>query len=480
MRAHHVLQNDTDRKREVPWHPVDFHRWITREPLALLAASVDYSGTGEPCPLGHPESRELAKRAEMGDIRLNCRPVHPVSSRRPSLSVGGLALMLLFPINTDAPIYYRPVGTIALIALNVLVFLSADSTTFERYALHYGSGWTPLQWLTSNFLHGGFLHLLGNMLFLWGFGLIVEGKLGWQKFVPLYLTLGIAECALEQALFRHGEGMSFGASSAIFGLMAIALLWAPRNEVSILYWIIVRPGVMEISVLLFAGMLLVKSVIISGFTGISPSSEFLHLLGALFGLLLGWLLLSRNFVDCEGWDLFSVLRGDHQRASTTLAGAPLVERQPASRERRSRRPAASRDDASSAEERFFRLLKQGKPQAAWAELTRIRVKQPHWEPPADDLLALARGLRKKREWTSAMHAYRDYVRKSADPIARMEVAEILILILERPRAALKLLEDISPSTFNSQGRHKLQQLRERAGAMVADGIVELHDENWGN
>jgi hypothetical protein len=141
---------------------------------------------------------------------------------------------------------------------------------------------------------------------------------------------------------------------------------------------------------------------------------------------------------------------------------------------------ASPENASSAEERFFRLLKQGKPQAAWAELTRIRVKRPHWEPPADDLLALARGLRKKREWAFAMQAYRDYVRHSPDPMARMEVAEILILILERPRAALKLLEDLSPSTFNLQGQRKLQQLRDRAGAMVADGIVELHDETWGN
>ncbi|MCA9046891.1 MAG: rhomboid family intramembrane serine protease, partial [Planctomycetaceae bacterium] len=118
----------------------------------------------------------------------------------------------------------------------------------QQFALSYGNGLTPLQWVTSLFVHGGIIHLLGNMFFLWGFGLIVEGKLGWSRFIPLYLVIGAAESAIEQFAFSQQEGMSFGASSAIFGLMAVSLIWAPRNELSVFYWLGLKAGVADVSV----------------------------------------------------------------------------------------------------------------------------------------------------------------------------------------------------------------------------------------
>lgn len=113
---------------------------------------------------------------------------------------------MLIPYNTDAPIYHWPAGTVGLIAANVLS-LGAIGTGWwpdpGDYALSYGRGIHPLQWLTSFFLHAGVLHLVGNMVFLWSFGLVVEGKLGWQKFVPLYLGLGVLQSALEQVALLH-------------------------------------------------------------------------------------------------------------------------------------------------------------------------------------------------------------------------------------------------------------------------------------
>lgn len=91
---------------------------------------------------------------------------------------------MLIPWNTDAPIYHAPWATGGLILVNVAVFgamlASGDADqTFGPWLLSYGDGLHPLQWITSNFLHAGALHLLGNMIFLWAFGLVVEGKLGW-------------------------------------------------------------------------------------------------------------------------------------------------------------------------------------------------------------------------------------------------------------------------------------------------------------
>ena len=97
--------------------------------------------------------------------------------------------ILFFPVGTDAPIYHRPFATIGLIAANVLLFIASWQGQMGGWLLQLGNGLHPVQWWTSAFYHYGVMHLLGNMVFLWTFGLIVEGKLGWWQFLPLYLAL---------------------------------------------------------------------------------------------------------------------------------------------------------------------------------------------------------------------------------------------------------------------------------------------------
>src|SRR3990172_3798648 len=89
------------------------------------------------------------------------------------------------PINTDAPIYHWPRATVGLIAVNVAALVAIRSGVLgdfdhvvARYGLVHGSGLKPWQWVTSNFVHRDWLHLAGNMLFLWGLGLVVEGEGG--------------------------------------------------------------------------------------------------------------------------------------------------------------------------------------------------------------------------------------------------------------------------------------------------------------
>ena len=76
-----------------------------------------------------------------------------------------------------------------------------EETNFERYALRLGDGrFHPVQWVTHNFLHLGFLHLAGNMLFLWSFGIVVEGKLGAVKYLVAYLAMGTLHGAMMQLI----------------------------------------------------------------------------------------------------------------------------------------------------------------------------------------------------------------------------------------------------------------------------------------
>ena len=112
---------------------------------------------------------------------------------------------MFIPWGTDAPIYHRPIATIAIIVLNVLAALLFPPGMYKDWALVLGEGVHPLQWLTNIFMHPGLGHLIGNMLFLWAFGIIVEGKLGWRGFALVYLGLGIAESALLQILIPSKE-----------------------------------------------------------------------------------------------------------------------------------------------------------------------------------------------------------------------------------------------------------------------------------
>ena len=139
---------------------------------------------------------------------------------------------MLIPWNTDAPIYHFPFVTIGLIAINTVAFFAAtQSEDPEQWMLAFGEGLQPYQWVTSVFMHEDLGHLLGNMIFLWGFGLVIEGKLGWWRFLMVYLGLGIVQCAVIQAGMQHRSGYALGASGAIYGLLAMALFGAAqRNE----------------------------------------------------------------------------------------------------------------------------------------------------------------------------------------------------------------------------------------------------------
>ena len=197
--------------------------------------------------------------------------------------------MLFFPYNTDAPIYHYPIAPITLIAACALVFfgtLGLEEEQLVTYYLIHGEV-QPLQWLTSSFLHADFLHLLGNMLFLWVFGLVAEGKLGWFKFLPFYLGMSIFQNATEQFValafpapsIWGAPSASLGASAAIFGVMAMAVVWAPKNTIScaLVYWI-TRTAYFEVSILGFACFFVCLDLIFFALGGFSLTSAAMRLM----------------------------------------------------------------------------------------------------------------------------------------------------------------------------------------------------------
>lgn len=156
----------------------------------------------------------------------------------------------MVPLRDDNPTRITPYVTYGLITLNVLVFFYEISLTppalsqfFQTWAVVPKDLTASLQgtidpvpvWLTlitSQFLHGGFLHLGGNMLFLWVFGNNIEDRLGHVRFTLFYLACG-ALAALAQWFFSPPMSTvpSLGASGAIAGVMGAYIIRFPRAEV---------------------------------------------------------------------------------------------------------------------------------------------------------------------------------------------------------------------------------------------------------
>jgi len=129
--------------------------------------------------------------------------------------------MFFFPYSTDAPIYYWPITTVCIIVANILVFLFElyDFEQAQWLMLEVGHGLHPVQWLTCHFMHAGFMHLIGNMISLWAFGLVIEGKLGPWKTLLVYLGIGVVHGAFVQiAMLGHEPNYCLGASAVIYGL----------------------------------------------------------------------------------------------------------------------------------------------------------------------------------------------------------------------------------------------------------------------
>ena len=143
----------------------------------------------------------------------------------------------MFPLRDDQPHYSTPVAIVLLIVLNAMVFLhemQLDPYSRNYFIAHYGIIPDRLNFLTlvtSQFLHGGWLHIIGNMVFLWAFGRSLEENLGTLKFLLFYLASGIA-AGLAQAFFSAGSNVpTVGASGAIAGVMGAYLIKFPRARI---------------------------------------------------------------------------------------------------------------------------------------------------------------------------------------------------------------------------------------------------------
>jgi membrane associated rhomboid family serine protease len=204
----------------------------------------------------------------------------------------------MFPLGDDQPRYSKPVICTLLIVLNAVVFLHemqledySRNFFIERYGVipdhfHYYT------LVTSQFLHGGWLHIIANMVFLWAFGRSLEDAMGSVKFLVFYLLCGIG-AGYMQALVTAGSNIpSIGASGAIAGVMGAYVLKFPRAYIHSLVFIFVFITRFDIPAFFFIPYWFITQVF-NGFgsIGYSNISEggtawFAHIGGFIAGMIL--------------------------------------------------------------------------------------------------------------------------------------------------------------------------------------------------
>lgn len=220
----------------------------------------------------------------------------------------------MFPIRDVIPSRTTPAVTVGVIVLNVLVYLFQLSLTERGLNLFiFSFGLVPAHFslvnvLTSMFVHGGLVHLAGNMLFLWIFGDNVEDRLGHGRFVVFYLVCGFVAAFAQTALDSMSEVPMVGASGAIAGVMGAYLILYPRSRVLMLFPF--PPIVFELPAVFFLVMWFAAQFLnglgtlpMFGAADISGGIAFwAHVTGFVTGVVLVRVMRRRERMRVEWWD----------------------------------------------------------------------------------------------------------------------------------------------------------------------------------
>jgi membrane associated rhomboid family serine protease len=226
----------------------------------------------------------------------------------------------LFPLKDNIPTDRVAVVTIALIAANVLAYFllqgggweitsaTTGEWSFEEEAVypcdlanrcepppgHIGA-WLSV--LTSMFMHGGLLHLGGNMLFLWIFGNNVEDSMGRLTFLAFYLAGGLAAIGLQTVVDPSAAVPTVGASGAVSAVLGGYLLLYPRARVFTVLFIVIFFTIVELPAVAVLLLWFAQQVVFGALDFTSGGQEggvafFAHIGGFVFGLLVIRLLAS--------------------------------------------------------------------------------------------------------------------------------------------------------------------------------------------
>ena len=216
----------------------------------------------------------------------------------------------MIPLRDANPVRSLPIVNRLLLAVNLVawayvVYLTRQPGALEAFFDRYSFDWleftrriaagnfsvdTFIPIFSHMFLHGGWLHFLGNMLYLWIFGDNVENRFGSAQYLIFYLLCGIV-AAIGQGLVASGPMV--GASGAIAGVLAAYLVMSPAARISTLVFLGFFITIVELPAVIVIGMFIVLQIIegvaelrVGGHAAAQQVAYFAHIFGFAAGLLL--------------------------------------------------------------------------------------------------------------------------------------------------------------------------------------------------
>lgn len=209
---------------------------------------------------------------------------------------------MLFPIgDTQVEEGHKPYLSHLFLFLNIIIFfyeVSLGGALTNQFLIKFGvipveiiQGQDLFTLVTSLFLHGGWMHLIGNMIFLWIFGDNIEATIGSASFFLFYIGGGIIASMFH--IFFNTQSMipSIGASGAIAAVMGAYLVMFPKSQVKVVFVIFFTT--FKIPAILFLGIWFVQQLL-SGLGSLSVTADvsgvawWAHIGGFIFGLICGW------------------------------------------------------------------------------------------------------------------------------------------------------------------------------------------------
>lgn len=324
---------------------------------------------------------------------------------------------MVLPIGTDVRLRHKPIGNLALIAANVLVFIFAnvmESSAADVILPPLNAAVPSLhEYITYQFRHGDLMHLLGNMLFLYIFGNPVCDRMGSLNYVVFYLASGV----FSGVMFAHDSANALvGASGAIAAVTTAFLALYPRVHITVLvFMVIITTFQLPAMLLIVIKIIIYDNIILPRLEGgmVSNVAFSAHLAGYAFGFASTMLLLGVRALPRNQFDLLAIWNRWGRRTGVTdtinFPQAPIAR--PIEVEDLGSRPLdAAVSPARQLREDVLDRLYDNDVVEAMRLYEQMIALDPQMTLPRDHQRALANQLTRAQKHASAIVAYEGYLR----------------------------------------------------------------------
>jgi membrane associated rhomboid family serine protease len=404
---------------------------------------------------------------------------------------------MFIPIGDEEKTIRIPFVNYAIVAVNAIVFfvitVPMEPFAYAEFIEKWGTvpaQLNPVTLVTSAFLHGGFFHILFNMLFLWVFGDNIEDRLGHLLYLAFYI--GGAVCAdFIYAAANSGSSIpAIGASGAVAAVMGAYMMMLPKVKVKFFYFFYYRAGVFAISAIYAIGLWALLQVFYyvaleaEGLGGVAYSA---HLGGFGYGLVAGAIAaIILKSIRREQIEMVDRWRGEKtsaQRLSVTPHGSGYTEgalrkqREFEARPERLRGPRPlTHNYVSEAQENVVSLLSRGKEKEALEQYLAFIRKFRYASLPAQEQLRIADLFLTTEQYRPAQEAYERFLRhypqgRHADEV-KFNLAMLCAQYTQDYSTARRLLKELIRSTGDSV---KLVQLEEEL-SRVEEHFAKIYAE----